>query len=221
MSETEAQKQMLTALLDRYGRTFCAELGIDIAKNTPAPLFMLLCASLLYSARIRADAATQALKALFAEGWTTPQKMSDTTWEERVKVLNANGYARYDESTSRMLGDTVELLLSDYDGDLRNLREAAERKPSRERRLLKGFTGIGDVGVNIFFREAQLAWPELYPFADKASLSAAKRLGLGETTEALAALVDHDEFPRLVAALVRVHLADAYDDIAAAAEAQG
>jgi hypothetical protein len=221
MSETEAQKQMLTALLDRYGRTFCAELGIDIAKNTPAPLFMLLCASLLYSARIRADATTQALKALFAEGWTTPQKMSDTTWEERVKVLNANGYARYDESTSRMLGDTVELLLSDYDGDLRNLREAAERKPSRERRLLKGFTGIGDVGVNIFFREAQLAWPELYPFADKASLSAAKRLGLGETTEALAALVDHDEFPRLVAALVRVHLADAYDDIAAAAEAQG
>jgi len=186
---TEAQKQMLAALLNRYGQTYAAELGIDIEKNTPSPLFMLLCASLLYSARIRADAATQALKAMFAEGWTTPQKMADTTWEQRVKVLNANGYARYDESTSRMIGDTVELLLSEYDGDLRKLREAAERDPSKERRLLKDFKGVGDVGVNIFFREAQLAWPELYPFADKASLNAAKRLGLGETTEALANMV--------------------------------
>jgi hypothetical protein len=218
---THAQKRMLDELLDRYGQTYAAELGIDIAKNTPQPLFMLLCASLLYSARIRADAATQALKALFAEGWTTPQKMSDTTWEERVKVLNANGYARYDESTSRMLGDTIDLLLSEYDGDLRKLREAAERKPSKERRLLKGFTGIGDVGVNIFFREAQLAWPELYPFADKAALTAAKRLGLGETTESLAGMVDPEDFPRLVAALVRVHLAKAYDDIAAVAAPQG
>jgi len=221
MSATKAQKQMLTVLLDRYGQTFCAELGIDIAKNTPSPLFKLLCASLLYSARIRADAATQALKALFAEGWTTPQKMADTTWEERVKVLNANGYARYDESTARMLGDTVELLLSKYDGDLRKLREAAERDPSKERRLLKDFKGIGDVGVNIFFREAQLVWPELYPLADKASLNAAKRLGLGETTDDLAGMVDREDFPRLVAALVRMHLADAYDDIAAIAEAQG
>ena len=217
---TDEQKQMRDALLDRYGQTYAAELGIDIEKNTPSPLFMLLCASLLYSARIRADAATQALKALFAEGWTTPQKMADTTWEQRVKVLNANGYARYDESTSRMLGDTVDLLLSEYDGDLRKLREAAERKPSKERRLLKGFTGIGDVGVNIFFREAQLAWPELYPFADKAALTAAKRLGLGETTESLAGMVDREDFPRLVAALVRVHLAKAYDDIAAVAAPQ-
>lgn len=212
-----SRKQMLNALLDRYGQTFCAELGIDIGKNTPSPLFMLLCASLLYSARIRADAATQALKALFAQGWTTPQKMAESTWEERVKVLNANGYARYDESTARMLGDTVDLLLSDYDGDLRKLREAAGRKPTQERKLLKAFKGVGDVGVNIFFREAQLAWPEMYPFADKLALNAAKRLGIAETTQALARLVDKQDFPRLVAALARVHLSKAYDDIMASA----
>ncbi len=218
---TDARKQILDALLDRYGQTFCAELGIDIAKNTPQPLFMLLCAALLYSARIRADAATQALKAVFAQGWTSPQEMADTTWEARVEVLNGNGYARYDESTARMLGDTVSLLLSEYDGDLRKLREAAQRKPSKERRLIKEFQGVGDVGVNIFFREAQIAWPELYPFADKASLNAAKRLGLGETAGALAGMVDRKDFTRLVAALVRVHLAKAYDDVAAVAAPQG
>lgn len=218
---TDAQKQMLTALLDRYGQTFCDELNIDIAKNTPSPLFMLLCASLLYSARIRADAATQALKALFAQGWTTAQNVTDATWEDRVKVLNANGYARYDESTARMLGDTADLLLSEYDGDLRNLREAAERKPSKERRFLKKLKGLGDVGVNIFFREAQLAWPELYPFADKAALTSAKRIGLAQETETLAGMVAREDFPRLVAALVRAHLAKAHEDIAVTGEKSG
>jgi len=212
------RQQMLAGLLDRYGQTFCTELGIDIGKNTPSPLFMLLCASLLYSARIRADAATQALKAIFAQGWTTPRKMAQSTWEQRVSVLNANGYARYDESTARMLGDTAEMLLSEYDGDLRKLRAAANRMPGKERRLLKDFKGIGDVGVNIFFREAQLAWPELYPFADKAALTAAKHIGLGNSAEALAALVDRDAFPRLVAALVRLHLAKAYDEFEAASQ---
>jgi len=210
MTATHTSNWIVQALLDHYGRTFCAELGIAIRRNTPSPLFMLLCASLLYSARIRADAATQALKALFAEGWTTPRKMAQTRWEERVTVLNANGYARYDESTAGMLGETAEMLLSEYDGDLRKLRAAANSKPAKERRLLKDFKGVGDVGVNIFFREAQLAWPELYPFADKVALNAAKRLGMADTTDALAALVDRDDFPRLVAALARVHLANDY-----------
>lgn len=220
MARDHERQAVVSTLLDRFGQTFCAELGIDIARNTPSPLFMLLCASLLYSARIRADAATQALKALFAQGWRTPRKMAESTWDERVKVLNANGYARYDESTARMLGDTAELLLSEYDGDLRKLRETADRKPSKERRLLKDFKGVGDIGVNIFFREAQLAWAELYPFADKLALNAAKRLGVAESTDALARLVDQEDFPRLVAALARVHLGKAYDDIIAAAEAK-
>lgn len=213
--QTEEQTRIRDALLDRYGQTFAAELGIPVARNTPSPLFMLLCAALLYSARIRADAATHALKALFAQGWTIPKKLAASTWDERVKVLNAHGYARYDESTARMLGETAELLLSTYDGDLRKLREEAGRKPSKERTLLKAFKGVGDVGVNIFFREVQLAWPELYPFADKAALSAAKRLGLGGSAAELAELVRREDFPRLVAALVRVHLANAHEAFAA------
>lgn len=213
--QTEEQTRIRDALLDRYGQTFAAELCIPVARNTPSPLFMLLCAALLYSARIRADAATHALKALFAQGWTIPKKLAASTWDERVKVLNAHGYARYDESTARMLGETAELLLSTYDGDLRKLREEAGRKPSKERTLLKAFKGVGDVGVNIFFREVQLAWPELYPFADKAALSAAKRLGLGGSAAELAELVPREDFPRLVAALVRVHLAKAHEAFAA------
>jgi len=73
-----------------------------------------------------------------------------------VRVLNRAGYARYDESTSRMLGDTCALLLERYRGDLRKLREEAGHDPQRERALLKEFKGLGDVGVDIFSREGRL-----------------------------------------------------------------
>ena len=48
------------------------------------------------------------------------------------------------------------MLLNRCGGDLRNLREEAGCKPDKERKLLKEFKGIGDVGVGIFFREAQV-----------------------------------------------------------------
>ena len=57
-------------------------------------------------------------------------------------MLNRSGYARYDESTSRYLEATSRLLLEDYRGDLRRLREAAGHDPKRERELLKQFKGM-------------------------------------------------------------------------------
>ena len=63
-------------------------------------------------------------------GWTTARKMAASTWEERTRVLNHAGYARYDEKTSRRLAETSNLLLKCYNGDLRKLREAAERDPA-------------------------------------------------------------------------------------------
>jgi hypothetical protein len=121
--------------------------------------------------------------------------------------LNEAGYARYDESTSRMLGDTARMLLDRYSGDLRKLREAAERDPVHERALLKQCKGLGDVGVSIFFREVQLVWDELYPFADERALRIAERLGLERDAKALAKRVSRQDFPGLVAALIRVGLA--------------
>ena len=148
----------------------------------------------------------EAARALFRQGWTTPQKLGAARWSQRVRVLNRAGYARYDESSSRMLGDTCDVLLERYRGDLRRLRAEAEQEPRRERMLLKEFKGIGEVGVDIFFREAQLAWEELYPFADRRTRQAAARLGLPTEPEALARLVPRREFPRLLAALVRTSL---------------
>jgi hypothetical protein len=164
-----SKRRIVAALLERHGRTFADELEIDVAAGTPSPLFRLLVASILFSARIGHAIALAAARALTEHGWTTPQKLARTGWAQRVRVLDRAGYVRYDESTSRMLGDACTLLLERYRGDLRCLREEAERDPRRERALLKEFKGIGDVGVDIFFREAQIAWDELYPFADRKS----------------------------------------------------
>ena len=86
-----SEKDIARLLLDRHGLTFTKELGIAVEKNTSSPLFRLLCASLLFSARISAQIAVRAAKALEKEGWTTPQKMAASTWEERTKTLNEAG----------------------------------------------------------------------------------------------------------------------------------
>lgn len=210
------ERDTVTALLDRFGRTHAAELGIDPSKG-PSHLFRLLCAAILFSARISTDIAVQAARALADEGWTTADKLADSTWARRAKVLNEAGYARYDERTASMLGETAEHVRDRYGGDLRRLRKEAGQDPKAERRLLTECKGLGDVGADIFFREVQGVWEELYPFVDKRARKAARALGLSDDPTKLAGLVDRSDFPRLVAALVRTELAGAHDEVRAAA----
>lgn len=69
-----------------------------------------------------------------------------------------------------------------------------------------------------FFREAQIAWPELYPFADAKILETAKQVGLPADAAKLAALVPRKrDFVRLVNALMDVRLNREQDEIRALA----
>ncbi len=210
------RNQQLNRLLDCYGETFCAELGIPIDSNTPSALFRLLVFSLLSSARINYRIALKAARALSRAGWRTAASMRDAGREDRVRVLHDAGYARYDESTATMLGKTANLLLTEYGGDLRRLRERADGDLAGLTRLLKEFTGIGDVGADIFLREVQAAWTEVYPFVDKRALAAARRLGLADGSKDLADLAKNGPaLACLDAALVRVGLEKAWDDFCA------
>ena len=211
-TKTRDRAAVVDRLLDRYGTTYAAEAGFTV-RNTPASLFRLLCLATLLSARIRADIAVAAAKALADAGWTTVDDLRSSSWEQRVKVINRSGYARYDERTARMLGESADLLHDRYRGDLRRLRDEADRDPGAERRLLKEFKGIGDTGVDIFFREVQGEWGELYPFVDRRAVDSAARLELPKDAAKLADLVPRREFPRLVAALIRAGLADAHDEL--------
>jgi endonuclease III len=212
-----AQAAVVRALLQRHGTTVADEIGIRLGRGGPSPLFRLLCAALLLSARISTDLAVAAARALADQGWTTPRKLADATWAERTKVLNRAGYARYDERTSRMLEDSARHLLDAYGGDLRRLRDAAGRDPADERRLLKEFKGIGDVGADIFLREVQRVWHELRPFFDDRALRSARRLKLPDDPHALAELAPRGDAARLAAALVRAGIAKDHREILDAA----
>lgn len=211
------RERLISALLDRHGRTFASELGVDLRRNTPSPLFRLLCLSLLTSAPVQADIAMNAAQALGKAGWTTPKKLRDSTWQARVTTLNRAGYARVDEKTATQIAELNETLLAEYDGDLRKLREHADGSANAAHKALKGFKGIGDVGASIFLREVQGVWAEFYPYADKGALKAAGKLDLPDDTEALAGLVDQRRFPQLVAALVRVQLTNDFRAVQQAA----
>lgn len=203
----DRQHRLVAALLERHGRTYAAEAGIRV-QDTPAPLFQLLVLSLLCSARIPAENALRGTRALFEAGLTTPKKMNDATWEERVRILNENGYARYDESTSRMLADTSSLILDRWKGDLRHLREEAGGDPGRISEGLQACKGLGPAGADIFRREVQGIWEELHPFFDARAKEGAEALGLPKTDATLAGLAgSRAETPRLAAALVRLKLA--------------
>lgn len=217
-----ASWDVLGVLDDRYGRTFAAEAGIRIARNTPAPLFQLLCLTMLASAPIGADLAMSGFHGLSDDGLTTTRKMRAASWERRTRVLNRAGYARYDESTSRYLADTAQLVEERYDGDLRALRDAADHDRSGEHRLLTEFKGIGEVGADMFLREVQQVWPEVGPFLDDRASRCADELGLTTDADQLRAFADDGaHFTRMVAALVRCDLDGGSEAVLAAAGSSG
>ncbi|MFF3762773.1 endonuclease [Streptomyces sp. NPDC001922] len=219
MSDTH--DDLVRALLDRCGRTYAAEAGIAL-RNTPAPLYQLLVLSLLLSARIRADIAVSAARALFAAGLRSPRAMAQATWQQRVDALGDGGYRRYDERTATQLGDGAGLLLREYGGDLRRLREGGGSYGADPARRLREVPGIGPIGVHIFLREAQAVWPEVRPYLDRKALDGARRIGLPASAKELAALVDEEDLPRLAAALVRVALGkDAAEEVRSAAGRAG
>ncbi|WBO68506.1 endonuclease [Streptomyces camelliae] len=205
---------VVRALLDRQKRTYAAQAGIRL-RDTPAPLYQMLVLATLLSARIRADTAVAAARALFDAGMRDPRAMARASWQQRVDALGKGGYRRYDERTSTMLGEGAELLLERWGGDLRRLREESD-----PRKALLDIPGIGPTGADIFLRDVQGVWPEFAPYADRKVLDGARRLGLPASPEKLGGLVTGRDLPRLADGLVHAALdRPLADEVLAAAKA--
>lgn len=192
-------------LLQNAGGTYAEQAGIRLA-DRPAPLYQLLVLTVLLSHRIQSDIAVAAARELFRAGYTTPRKMRDASWQERVDALGRGHFVRYDESTATTLGDGAQFLLDEYRGDVRRIRQEADGDVAKLRKALRRVKGIGPAGVDIFCREAQAVWPELRPYLDRKTLDGARRLGLPAEPEKLARLAPSDRLAALSAALVRVTL---------------
>ncbi len=195
----DAKQATARVLLERCGRTYASQAGIRL-RDAPGPIYQLLVLAHLLSARIRADVAVAAARALFEADMRDPRRMAEATWQQRVDALGKGHYRRYDERTATQLGDGAELALERYDGDLRRLRGP------RVAAALREFPGIGPMGVDIFLREVQAVWPEHRPHIDGKARDGAERLGLPRSEKSLTGLVAEDDLPRLTAGLVRVAL---------------
>lgn len=96
-------------------------------------------------------------------------------------------------SMSGRIESTADMVLEKYEGSLENLRKAAEKDPQKEMKLIREFKGVGETGVNIFCREAQLHWEELFPFADERTLETLAHHGIHcSSAQEVADLVDND-----------------------------
>ncbi|DBA85280.1 TPA: hypothetical protein ACH3X2_005975 [Trebouxia sp. C0005] len=192
---------------DLLGQTYCEELGIDLASGSNAVFQWLACSS-MFGSRLSETITMRAARGLLESKLTSPQAISDAPLEEEVEALHSEGNVQRAPSMSHYLNQTAKVVLDKYKGDLDNLRKEAKHDPVKERELVKAFKGFGEVAVNIFCREAQEAWEELFPFADDRTLKLAAEHGLPDDAVKLAELVDNDKhkYVRLLAALIRSSL---------------
>lgn len=202
MSDREDARAKVRALLREDGRTYADEAGIRLA-DKPAPLFELLLLALLLSTRISTDIALEASRQLRQAGWRTPEKLLESTWQQRVDVLGRAHYRRYDESTATILDKQARWLLDTYDGDLRRLGESAEREAGRCHQLLEEVPGLGPVGASIYLREVQAVWHWLRPYADDKVRAAARDIGIPHSVRSLVELAGSQDLSVLGAALIR------------------
>lgn len=82
----------------------------------------------------------------------------------------------------------------------------------RAARLLQEVRGIGPTGAAVFLREVQAVWPWLRPYLDDRARAGARRVGLPDDGEGLAALVPEADLARFAAWLVRISLLPARAD---------
>ncbi|HEX6968221.1 MAG TPA: hypothetical protein VF174_05345 [Micromonosporaceae bacterium] len=216
MEAPEETKRLVRRLIGE-GREITAQRRIT---NNPGSLFQLLYRALLSRSQPDRQRVAHTARALDEQGWGIPSELARAPFEQRFRVLRDASHRRDARELAAVLGDLALMIVQRYRGDLRRLRSAARQDPQVERRLLAELPGIDDKVVDVFFRDVQVVWRELAPFADRPALTAGRRLGLGGTAEGLAALAGSpasERFFWLVTALSCIDQDRRYADYAAVA----
>jgi hypothetical protein len=168
----------LDELLDKYGRLYSKELGIDVKKDP----FKWLLASILFGARISTSIAKRTYTAYEEAGLTSPKKIASSDEKTLIRIHGRGGYARYDGITAEYVTGVAEKLLEEYDGEIERLDKASSDPADLERRLME-FRGIGPITAKIFLRELRGIWKNADPQPSGLELLAAKNLGITDSEE--------------------------------------
>ncbi|VVB95191.1 Uncharacterised protein [uncultured archaeon] len=158
MERNEHTTEMnIRQLIQKYGKPYSEELGIDIKSCRSEEISKWFLASILFAARISENIAKKTYREFENRGITTAEKISGTDWRDLVAILDTGGYARYDFKTADKLLEVFGNIWKHYNGDLNKLYQEAKDSRDLEKKLKLG-KGIGDVTIAIFLRDMRYCW---------------------------------------------------------------
>jgi hypothetical protein len=162
------------ALVERLGGRFSVEMGIWVERG-PREVDRWFLASTLFGTRISWPIVERTFAVLMAAGVRTIADAGRRTWDELVPLLDAGGYARYDERTATRLLELARAVRERH-GRISTL--AAERDAAAIEAALDALPGWGPTTVRLFLRELRGVWPAADPPLDERTAEAAAELGV-------------------------------------------
>jgi len=176
-AENAKKNEIVAQLMEKWGGSYSAELGIDIESGRSDEIFKWFLASILFGARINQAKARQTYYEFEKRKVITPDAIIGTGWDGLVEILDTGGYTHYDFKTATKLLEIMQMLNHVYGGDLNVLHEKAHDPEDLESKLME-FKGVGPVTVNIFLREMRGIWEKAQPLPGDPIIIASRHLGL-------------------------------------------
>ena len=193
-------------LVGTLGGRFSLELGIDVDQGAQEIERWALAAT-LFGNRISTSAALQTYRVLVQAGVRTIADAGGCNRGDLVALLDAGGYARYDERTASRLLALAAAIAERYGGRLAVIGE--ELGDAEElRAALAALPGWGPVTVRAFLRELRGVWRGADIVLDQRAGVAAHHLQLPPELDSLSSLAAaaHLDLRDLEAGLVRLGL---------------
>ncbi len=183
----------------KQSQLYSEELGIALDKKTDRQYFRWFLASVLFGGRITETIARNTYRVFARHGLLTPKRIIAAGWDYLVfPIMREGGYVRYDGRKSDQILRNCQTLVSEYQGSLIKLHEAAKDRQDLESRLL-AFYGVGPVTANIFLRELRPYWRKANPEPLPIVRQQAAQLGVDLSTYNRKTLT----FTRIEAGLIR------------------
>jgi hypothetical protein len=194
-------------LVATLGGRFSLELGIDVDRGADEVERWALAAT-LFGARISTSVALRTYLVLERAGVRTLADAGRCDRGDLVALLDAGGYARYDERTASRLVALADAVEARYGGRLAGIGEQLI-DPGELASALAALPGWGPVTVRAFLRELRGVWPGAELALDPRAAAAAVHAQLPPELEVLSWLAAsaHLDLRDLETALVRLALA--------------
>jgi hypothetical protein len=204
----------LDAFIQKNGFMPLSGLGLkDPESPTAETVLAHIFNALLSSGRIGHSIAHKTLQCLIDAKYHQHETLKKSSWEERTQVLTEGGYTHYREKTSTFLGELVDLIETQYDGDPAKIlpsEEEAEDATAAQKMMMqriKEIKGLGKLGVDILLGTIQTVFAGVAPFVGKRDREKAEELGLGNVEEMWSGVgKNHMSMGVLSAALTKARL---------------